>query len=107
MNLQCDIFVVSTQSVGQLTVLIDFHDTVCHGLNEFMVVGGEQHVALEGNQAVVDCSDGFQVQMVGRLVHNQYVGAKEHHTGQHAANLFTTRQHLYFLVYVVAGEEHS
>ncbi len=44
--------------------------------------------------------------MVGRLIDNQYIGTKQHHTRQHAANLLAAGQDVYRLVYIVAGKQH-
>ena len=45
----------------------EFDDTVAYGLNELVVVAGEQNVALEGDKVVVQCLDRLQVEMVGRM----------------------------------------
>ena len=44
--------------------------------------------------------------MVGGLVQDQDIGAKEHHAGEHTADLFTAGEDLDWLVYIVPGEEH-
>ena len=71
-----------------------------------MVVGGEEHVALDGLQAVVQGGDGLQIQVVGGLVKQQHVGPGEHHPGEHAPHLLAAGEHLDGLVNLVAGEEH-
>ena len=48
--------------------LKDFHNTVCCCLNKLVVMAGEQLHAGEFNQTVVQCSDGFHIKMVGRLI---------------------------------------
>ena len=52
----------------------ELNHAVGHGLDKLMVVRGEQHIALERLQGVVEGLDGFQVQMVGRRVQNQRIG---------------------------------
>ncbi len=67
-------------------------DPVGHGGDELVVVGGEQHHLGIGDQAVVQGGKRLQVQVVGRLVQDQGVGAGEHHPGQHAAHPLAARQ---------------
>ena len=45
--------------------------------------------------------------MVGGSVQQQHVGVEQHHPGKHTAHLFAAGQHLYRLVDIVAGEQHS
>ena len=71
-----------------------------------MVMGSEQYIALEVDQAIVHCCNGFQIQMVGRLVYHQNIGAEQHHACQHAAYLFTTGQDIYRLINIIAGKQH-
>ena len=51
--------------------------------------------------------NGFEVKVVGRLIQNQNVGTKQHHSRKHAANLLTTGKNLYWLVHIITREEHS
>ena len=44
--------------------------------------------------------------MVGRLIDNQHIGTKQHHTCQHAANLLAAGQYVDRLVHIVAGKQH-
>ena len=67
----------------------------------------KENDGLKVHQSIVDSGDGFEVEMVGRLVQNQNVGTKQHHSRKHAANLLTTGKNLYRLVHIIAGEEHS
>ena len=67
----------------------------------------EQHGALEITNAVVDCGDGFQIEVVGRLVDDEHVRAEQHHARQHQANLLTAGQYANRLVNIVAGEQHT
>ncbi len=67
----------------------------------------QQYRALEITNAVVDCGDGFQIEVVGRLVDDKHVRAEEHHARQHQANLLTAGQYANRLVNIVAGEQHT
>ena len=46
------------------------NDAVGDGLNELMVMRGKQDVAFKVDHAVVDCCDGFQIEVIGWLVHD-------------------------------------
>ncbi len=70
--LRFDIFVKIAHVVGD-AVWGDFDDAVCDGFDELMVVRGEQDDALEVDEPVVDCGDGFEVEVVGRLVEEKDV----------------------------------
>ena len=69
-------------------------------------MGGEQDVALEVDQTVVDRGDGLQIQMVGRLIHHQHVRAVQHHAREHTAYLLTAGQDVDRLVDIVARKQH-
>ena len=69
-------------------------------------MGGDQHIALDGLQAIIQGGDGLQIQVVGGLVKQQHVGPGEHHPGEHAPHLLAAGEHLDGLVNLVAGEEH-
>lgn len=101
-----DIVVIAGEAVDQ-TVRRNLHDAVGDRIDEFVVVGCEQHVALEVDEAVVDRRDGFQIQVVRRLIENEDIRAEEHHSREHASHLFATGQNFYRLIYIVAGKEHS
>ena len=100
------ILIVCSQSVHHGSIGLELDDSVGDGLDELVVVGCEEHVPFKAHQPFVDRCDGFQIQMVGRLIQHQHVGAVEHHAGQHAADLLSARQHLHLFVHVVAREEH-
>ena len=68
-----DIVLVGAKAVGQLAVL-QHHNAVGDGLHELVVMAGEQDVAFEQLQVVVESLDAFQVQMICRSVQNKTVG---------------------------------
>ena len=103
---QLHVIVVGAHTVDD-AVFGDLDDSVCNGLGQLMVMGGENDVVGECFHAIVQSGDAFQVQMVGGLVKQQYVCAAEHHFGQHAADLFATGQNADVFVYVVTGEQHT
>ena len=71
-----------------------------------MVVRCKQHDTLEIDEAVVDGSDGLEVEVVGGLVEQEYIAAEHHHAREHAAHLFAAGKHLHGLIDVFAGEQH-
>ena len=72
-----------------------------------MVVRREQHVALEALQRVVEGLYRFQVEVVGGRVEYHGVGVFEHHAGNHAAHLLTTREDRCLFEQLFAREEHA
>ena len=72
-------------------------DAVAGGVHEFLVVRGEEHAALEGDETVVEGGDALEVEVVGGLVEDEEVPPLEHHLGEHAAHLFAAREHLRLL----------
>ncbi len=62
-------------------------DSVGNGLDELMVMGGKEDIALKVDEPVVEGGDRLQIQVVGGLVQKKDVGARQHHPGEHAAHL--------------------
>ena len=77
----CEIFIVSGDLVDQSSVRKDFHDTVGGCLYELMIVRGKKDDSREFDQTVIQSSDRFHVQMVGRLIKEQDVCSGDHHLG--------------------------
>ena len=84
-----DKFIIGAHAVGDRAVSVDLNDSVGDRLHKFVIVRGEQHNAFKGDQAVIDCGNGFQIQMVCGLIEQQHIGAEQHHAREHASNLFT------------------
>ena len=55
-----------------------------------MVVAGEEQVALEGLQGVVERLDRLQIQVVGRCVEDDAIGIDQHHAGDHTTHLLAS-----------------
>ena len=85
----------------------EFYDTVGHGLDELMVVAGEEYVALEGDEIVVEGLDTLQVEVVGGGIQYQAVGIFQLHAGYHAAHLLAAAQHVHFFLHFFLLEEHA
>ena len=90
-----DIFVVGHLSIVNLR-FIDFDNSVCDGVHQFLVVRGEQHTTAVIGQPVVEGGDGFEVEVVCRLVKDEEIAAFQHHFCKHTSNLFAARKHLRF-----------
>ncbi len=45
--------------------------------------------------------------MVGRLIEEEYIGAGDHHLGQHAADLFASGQNAYPFYTIIAAKKHT
>ena len=67
------ILIVCSQSVHHGSIGLELDDSVGDGLDELVVVGCEEHVPFKAHQPFVDRCDGFQIQMVGRLIQHQHV----------------------------------
>ena len=51
----------------------DLHRAARHVVQELSVVGNQQHTAPEGLEVILEPFDGFNVQVVGGLVQEQYI----------------------------------
>lgn len=78
-----------------------------YGFDELVVMAGEQDVAFEQLQVVVESLDAFQVQMICRSVQNKTVGVFQLHAGYHTTHLLSSRKHVDFLHYLFSREQHS
>ena len=81
-------------------------DSVGNGLDELMVMGGKEDIALKVDEPVVEGGDRFQIQVVGGLVQKKDVGARQHHLGEHAAHLLAAGEDLDRFECLVPREEH-
>ena len=84
----------------------DLDYPVRHSGNEFMVVGGKQHHFREGGEPVIQGSDRFQVQVIGRLIHDEGIGAGQHHPGEHAADPLPSGEDTGLLHRLISGKQH-
>ena len=71
-----------------------------------MVVAGEEDVALEKLEVVVEGLYAFEVEVVRGRVEDEAVGVLELHTCYHAAHLLTTREDVDLLQHFFSREEH-
>ena len=85
----------------------EFDDTVGYGFDKLVVMAGEQDVAFEQLQVVVESLDAFQIQMICRGVQNETVGVFQLHAGYHTTHLLSSRKHVDFLHYLFSREQHS
>ena len=81
-------------------------DPVCQSVNEFMIVGGKQNHLREGRQPIIQGSDRFQIQMIGRLIHDERIGANQHHFGEHAADPLPSGEDTGLLHRFITGKQH-
>ena len=76
-------------------------------VHELMVMGSKKDNSREFDQSIVQCSNRFHVQMVGRFIKNQDISTGNHHFGQQAADFFATGKNTYFFYAVFTRKEHS
>ena len=62
------IFIISCDFINQFAVRKNFHNTVCGCLYKLMIMRCEKDYTRKFDQSVVKCSNGFHIQMVGRLI---------------------------------------
>ena len=72
-----------------------------------MVMAGEEDIALEGLERVVEGLDGLEVEVVGRAVEDERIGVLEHHARDHTAHLLAPREDRGALEDLFAREEHT
>jgi hypothetical protein len=71
------VVVVAAEVVGELSVL-QFHDPGGELAQEIAVVGDEEHGATVLEEGIFEGLEGGNVQVVGRLVEQEEVGAAHH-----------------------------
>lgn len=82
-------------------------DTVRYRLDELVVMAGEEDIALEDLQRVVEGLDALQVEVVRGAIEYQHIGILEHHTRDHAAHLLTPGEYGGTLEDLLTREEHT
>ena len=73
--------------VGDDLAGIDLGDLRDDAVHELAVVRGHQQRAGEGLEELLQPDDGFDVEVVGRFVHQQHIGPAEQHARQRDAHL--------------------
>ena len=101
-----DVVIVSHELVDG-ALWSELYDAVGHSIDELVVVGSKEYIALKGNKVVVERLNGLKVKVVGRRIENETVGILELHTRNHTPHLLTTREYLYFLLNLFLLEEHA
>ena len=91
--LALQVLVIRHHPVNELPFGSEVKDPVTHRLDQLVVMGGNQHIALDCLQTVVQCGDGLQIQVVGGLVQQEHVGPGQHHPGQHTPHLLAAGEH--------------
>ena len=84
-GLAADVFVVFHELVDD-AVWCELDDACGDGLDEFVVVAGEEDVALEELKVVVEGLYAFEVEVVRGRVQNQAVGILQLHSRYHTAD---------------------
>ena len=57
-----------------------------------MVMAGEEDVALEGLERIIERLDRLQVKVVRGAIEDEHIRILEHHTRDHTAHLLTPRE---------------
>ncbi len=77
---------------GNAVAAVEFENPLGGIVEEVAVVGHGHHGAREAGQELLEPLDGFRIQVVGRLVEQQHVGARQQQLAQRHAALFAARQ---------------
>ncbi len=83
-----------------------FEHPVAHRLCKRMVMCGQKHRAFVVFQGIVKGRNRLQVQVIGRLVQKQHIGAAHHHFREHTAHFFTSRQYVGLFECFFTTEQH-
>src|SRR5205814_4758009 len=78
----------------------------CHFVDHVMIMSDQEQGAGIPLQRDIQGIDGFQIQMVGRLVQNQEVGFLQHQPAENDSRRFTSRKDLSWFERIVAAEQH-
>ena len=101
-----DVFIIFHHLVDD-AIRGELDDAVGHGLDEFVVVTAEEHIALVELQVVVECLDALEVEMVGGCVEDEAVGILQLHAGNHTTHLLASGEDIGLLQHLLATEEHT
>lgn len=101
-----DVLIVWHQLVD-CTTWRELNDAVGYCLDELMVVAGEEHVAFERDQIVVESLDALKVEVVGGGVEDEAVSILQLHSCNHATHLLTTGKHVDLLFNLFLTEKHT
>jgi hypothetical protein len=86
---------------------VDLGDLVDDAVHELAVVRGHQQRAGERLQELLEPDDRLDVEVVGRLVHQQHVGLAEQHPGQRHPHLPAARQRADVAVNLLVGQSEA
>ena len=67
----------------------ELDDAVSYRLDELMVMAGEEDVALEGLERIIERLDRLQVKVVRGAIEDEHIRILEHHARDHTAHLLT------------------
>ena len=94
--LQAGLFLIQPRAVvalpGDAVATVEFENPLGGVIEEVAVVGHGHHSAREAREELFEPVHRFGIQVVGRLVEQQHVGAREQQLAQRHAALFTARE---------------
>ena len=76
------VFIVRCHLVNHASIWKEFDDTVSGGLNYLVVTTREEDYTREFHHTIVECCDGFHIQVVSRFVKHKNVRCLNHHAGE-------------------------
>ena len=87
--------------------LSELHGFCGQSLQEVAVVRNDYHCAFEINQCVLEHVFGYHIEVVGRLIEDQYIQRLEEQTANAKARFLSAGEYLHLFVHGVPAEEES
>ena len=88
-------------------MVVDVRDAVHAGVEEFAVVGDDHQAAGVARQILFQPQDGFEVEVVGRLVEQQQIGAVHQRARQVQAHAPAAGKALHRAIQRIVGEPQA
>ncbi len=93
--------------VGDDLAGVDFGDLRNDAVHEFAIVRGHQERAGIRLEELLQPDDGFEVEVIGGLVHQQHVGASEQHARQRHAHFPAAGERADIAIDLIVGEAQA
>ena len=106
-NITFEIFVISRNLVYHASIRKKLDDAVRSCLYDLMVTAGKQDDTREFDHTIIQCGDGFHIQVVCRLIKDQNVASHDHHAGEKDTDFFSTGEDTHLFYTIFTGKKHT
>jgi len=86
---------------------VDFRDFRDDAVHEFAIMRGHEKRALEALEELLKPDDGFEIEVVGRFVHQQDVGPAQQHAGQRHTHFPAARKRAHIAIDLIVFETEA